>query len=404
MPQESYPGFQRQEINNSTSLRNSNKTKLSKKLLLILLAIPALIIFIILWNTVLSPAFFPNDIRGDLIDLTFIPGNGSSPGRLWIQTDGSFSYISKSTSAGSQSISRKGLFCKTYSYVYDPIAKKVLTKIKTPYDNLPPRQKVYFKEGKVWVVSQEDGGKDAEVNVYDPQSGALLTDNKNFLASHKELSSGMERIIFGEDQNELTISTHDGKTFSYSVSMDKLYPNSLELSKAGNSPDTKVTLFQLGREENNSKRKVLYKVTGSYETVVVSKVSESQLKGELPFIQLSNNAEASLLTPGRVYLEGIILYQDAELAVILHQDKIGKSANRLLTCVDTSGKEKWTVNQDLLFSDMAVREEDSFSEIFFMKSKIKMERSGNTVILKFTPSGVIAFDTDSGKKMWELDI
>jgi len=110
------------------------------------------------------------------------------------------------------------------------------------------------------------------------------------------------------------------------------------------------------------------------------------------------------LNPGKVYIEGIILYQDSDCAIILHQDQAGKKANRMLTCVDASGKEKWTTPPAELFDELKVDEDkNAFSQIFFMKDKISAERLGNIVALKVEDAGIMGFDYNSGKKLWSLE-
>jgi hypothetical protein len=65
---------------------------------------------------------------------------------------------------------------------------------------------------------------------------------------------------------------------------------------------------------------------------------------------------------------------------------------------------RWTKTQDELFKKLAVIEDDPFSTIFFMKSKIKAVREGNILLFKFEPEGIIGFDYVTGKKLWTLEI
>src|ERR1051325_9469177 len=81
-----------------------------KKLCGFFIIIPVLIILAVLAYFLFSPVLFPNSIKGDLLDLTYIPGKNGAPGKLWIQTDGSFSYIQTTKSPGKYSTGRKGMF------------------------------------------------------------------------------------------------------------------------------------------------------------------------------------------------------------------------------------------------------------------------------------------------------
>ncbi len=396
MSQESYPGFQEQ------TFPQGDFKKSGKKIHLFILLIAVLLIGLYFS---LKPFLFPNSIKGDLIDLTYVPGVNGSSGKLWIQTDGSFSYISKTSSPGKTSVGRKGIFCKTYSYVYDPEKNKILQVLKLPYDELPPPQKVFYKDGKVWVVSKEYGEYEPMINIYDAETTALVSDTKDFISKNSELISGITTLRIEEEPKRFSITTHDGKEFVYSVDKGKVFLNDqdLKIENEKENGDENVTIFALGNEEGSAPRKNVFKVTGPYSQIVSRNVSQSLLNNSKS-LKFMNNAEAEMLVPGKVFLEGIILYQDKELVVILHQSQIGKNAARMLTCIDISGKEKWTADQNTLFENMGVSEKNPFSDIFFMKDKFKMERSGNLFIFKFDPTGVIGLDAGSGKKLWELDI
>jgi len=52
---------------------------------------------------------------------------------------------------------------------------------------------------------------------------------------------------------------------------------------------------------------------------------------------------------------------------------------------------------------MKIDEEQSSSRSFFSsKYKIKMSISGNVALLKCKGDGVMAFDSETGKKMWSI--
>jgi hypothetical protein len=116
------------------------------------------------------------------------------------------------------------------------------------------------------------------------------------------------------------------------------------------------------------------------------------------------SSEPKLLTPDKIYLQGMIIYKDQDVAVILHQDKLGKNADRLLTCVDAEGNEKWTAPPENFPKYMMQREDKSFSDLFFMKDKFGGMRSGNIFVFKFSDFGLIGFDLETGKKLWEISI
>src|SRR5437762_1209420 len=72
------------------------------------------------------PSFFrrglPAEVKGWFVDATYVPSAGGQ-GKVWLFTDGSFYYTKRIETGGSLSMSRESLFNKTYTYVYDPLAR-----------------------------------------------------------------------------------------------------------------------------------------------------------------------------------------------------------------------------------------------------------------------------------------
>ena len=89
---------------------------------------------------------------------------------------------------------------------------------------------------------------------------------------------------------------------------------------------------------------------------------------------------------------------------IVSLTQAGKKAERIFTCIDAgNGKEKWSIEQSELFDYMKIDEEQNSSQsLSSTKSKISVQRLGNIVILKLKGDGVMAFDTETGKKLWSI--
>ena len=103
---------------------NRSVNKGSPKLFIyILLIIIFLLGFFFTYNLLL-PAIFPKMLRGDLQNITAFPSaNGKI--KLWIQTDPTLHFSSKSGNPGQYGAKTKGMFCRIFSYVYDPLSKDV---------------------------------------------------------------------------------------------------------------------------------------------------------------------------------------------------------------------------------------------------------------------------------------
>jgi hypothetical protein len=154
-------------------------------------------------------------------------------------------------------------------------------------------------------------------------------------------------------------------------------------------------------DNSSSPRKKLYLVTGP-ATEILGNESFSGELNDAHSMDFFYKAKSKLLTSDKVYLEGIFVYRDKDLAVILHQNQAGDEAKRLLTCVDSTGKELWTLASDQMFPEMDVKADDSFSVIFFMQDRFMGERAGGLFLFKMSEVGIIAVDIKSGQKVWEF--
>lgn len=353
----------------------------------------------------LLPSLQPNKIRGDLLDMTYVPGKDNSSGKLWILTDGSFTYIQKTSSPGKTSIGRKGLFCKTYTYIYDPIEKKVLKEFKTNYDDLPPKPKLFYQDGIIWMVSTQQFSYEPMITIYNAETAEEIMDTKAFVNKHPQLSSGMSNLYIDENPKRFRITTHDGQNLIYLVGKDTIFSGDQDYRKYMESTSKgDVTIFTLAEEKSGSgPRKKLYRATGPADKLLAGSITESVLNNP-ESMKFFYNATSVPLTTNKIYLEGLILYQDADAVIIIHQSQIGKNADRMLTCVAADGREMWTIPPEQLFPELAVTEKDAFSVIFFVKDKMSAQRSGDVVIFKFEPAGSICFDFKTGKKLWTISL
>ncbi|MGH2574908.1 MAG: hypothetical protein ACRDFC_04320, partial [Ignavibacteria bacterium] len=253
------------------------------------------------------PALTPNKLRGDFLDMTVAPGKDGKI-KLWIHTDGSFNYSQQTTSPGKFSIAKKCLFCKTWTYIYDPAEEKVLKKIKTEYDNIIPTPDMFYKDGEVWIVSGVFIETEPMINVYNAETGDLILDTKAFTEKYTKLQSGIVGLRTEKNPNRLIMDTRDGQNgIVFTLDDGKLYDSEQEYRKAKQS-DAKgdMTIFVLGAEDSGPRKK-LYKVTGPKDELSDKSISESYLhNSESLFFFTKSIAEK--ITPDKVYIEGIIFH------------------------------------------------------------------------------------------------
>jgi hypothetical protein len=322
--------------------------------------------------------------------------------RLWILSDGSFHYIQRTESPGRFSMGRKCKFCKTWTYVYDPANKTVLAKFKTDYKTLILRTWMTYLNGRVWVVTGPYEQNEPRIFVYNVNPAGLALETQDLITKYPELSSGLIDLRMEKDPDRIYLDTRDGREgLVLTLSDEKLYQNESEFRNTLAAGDEeRITVFALGREDSGPRRK-LYKVTGPRNRVKDSFI-EFALKNPNSLMS-SAKATAEPATPNRVYIEGMIFYQDADGCLVLHQDAAGQIADRLLTRVDGSGKEKWTAGPAELFKEMKVDiDKNSLSAIFFMKDNIAVSRTGSLILLQLRGVGAIGFAFETGKKLWEV--
>jgi len=321
--------------------------------------------------------------------------------RLWILADGSATYIKSVSRPGYRSMARKCVSCKTWLYVYDPVQGTVLTKFRADYKTVITRTWMAYANGKIWVASAPYAENEPRLFLYATDPAGLIDETPGIIARYHEVASGIIGLRMDKDPDRLTLDTKDGHTgLVLTLGDGMLYPSLTEYRNATARRDQdRITLFALGREDTGP-RKRLYKVTGPRERITGDFI-EYGLKNPDSLRSMSN-ATAEPATPDRVYIEGMIFYQDADGCLIVDQDAAGPIAGRRLTFVNAAGKEKWTIPQAELFKEMRVdTNKRSMSGIFFMKDDIDVSRAGKAILFQLKGVGFIGFDLETGKKLWE---
>ncbi|MCC7159229.1 MAG: hypothetical protein IT281_06805 [Ignavibacteria bacterium] len=351
------------------------------------------------------PAIMPNSISGSFLDAEIVPTK-SGEQKLWVLTDGSFNFIQTTKSPGRTSTGRECYFCKTWTYILNPKDQSVEKKIKTPYEDIITQIDLFYQDGKVWAFTRDYGENEPRIETFDPETGEKTMDTKQFLAQFPELSAGLATAYYDKADGVIRLKTKDGiDGLLYSIKDGKLYKDFSAMKKAAmkDSSETFVSILA-GENSTSSPRKKLYKISGPS-----NKISDnlSSLDNFVEDDDRMKDYKLSSQSLGeKVYLEGIMYHTDKDCAIIIYLDQLGKKSNRFMTCVDLkTGKEKWTLGKDDLFEKMQIDEEDDvFSSLFFTKDKIGVKRRGNLVILQLQYEGLIGFDFETGKKLWEMDI
>jgi outer membrane protein assembly factor BamB len=351
------------------------------------------------------PALTPNKIKGDFLDMAIVTTKEGKQ-NLWILTDGSFNFIQTTKSPGRTSTGRKCYFCKTWTYIYDPAGGNIIKKTKNDMQDIITHVDMVYDNGKVWEFTREYGENDPKIEAYNAETGELVMDTKNFISKHPDLSAGLTAVHYEPKTKMVNLSTKDGKQYmEYDIENDRLYKNAAEQRDEIEKETETISIPVLAAENSSGPRKKLYKVTGPKGKILTNITSLESYANNPHSMDFFVGGKSEPVSD-KIYLEGIIYYQDAETAIIIHIDQLGKKSSRMMTCVDiNSGKEKWTIPQSDLFKHMKIDEnDDAFSSIFFTKDKIQVKRQGNLVVLQMEGEGLMGFDFNTGKKLWTLDI
>ena len=350
------------------------------------------------------PALTPNKISGDFLDAVIVPSKDGTQ-KLWVLTDGSFNFIQTTKSPGRTSTGRECYFCKTWTYIIDPKTEKVLTKIKTPYEDIITQIDLVYHDGKVWEFTREYGENEPRIEAFDSESGEKVMDTKQFMSKFPQLSSGLTGAWYDKDDNAVKLKTKDGQeNLVYRLDDGKLYNDFKDVREALDKDSSRSYVCILSSENSSGPRKNLFKISGPKNKLLDNKSSLESYSRNPSSMKHYNLSSEPL--GDKIYLEGIMYHQDANCAIIIYLDQLGRKSNRIMTCVDLkTGKEKWTVGEDVLFDDMKIDEDDdTFSSLFFTKDKIDVKHSGNLVILQLKGQGIMGFDYSTGKKLFEMDI
>jgi len=340
--------------------------------------------------------------EGGFIDAVIVPSAGTTP-KVFLLTDGSLTYIETKKRPGYHSTGAACIDCKTTAYLYDPAGDKIISNIDYKYPDVIASTNIALKEGRIFQFTRSYGETPAGVNIYDASTGKLLSETGDFISSYPELSAGIVELSYRPEERIAKFETKDGrKDITFSVDMLKIFKNDKDLKTSQeNSVEGESFIYAMANENNDSRRQ-LYRITAP-KKFIVSQASTMMSYSDRPNMLKHYNA-ASEKVSDKSYIEGIIYAQDEKNIYIVSVDQAGKKANRLFTCIDAAtGKEKWSVEQKELFDYMIIDEEQNSSQSFHSsKDKISVTASGNLVLLKLKGDGVMAFDAETGKKLWSI--
>lgn len=344
--------------------------------------------------------FGKNKVSGRLMDAVILSGP-SGEELLLILTDGSWEYMSKSKRPGKEVTGRKGLFCKTYLYLYDLSSGKVLDRVKTKYDNLPPDSVLIPVGQNIWEVSVDYSYQRPHLRVLSRRSGDVVMTWEQFSARFPELSPGAVRLIAEPTWPPyIEIYTSDGKILYYSIETDKMFPDKKSFLASLDLLKEEVTLFKLV-DPSGGKRRRLFKLVGPTSKLSHISIPKSYFsKPEL--FQRFYQATLEPMAEDKVFLEGWIAFQDSDLVVVVHQDKVGKNSPRRITCIGLDGTLRWELSQAQIFPFLERKADDPFTDPTFMEGRLRVKRQGRIMLFVLARKGIMGVDAEKGNVLWTI--
>lgn len=290
------------------------------------------------------------------------------------------------------------------TYIYNPEENEIIKDFETVSGSFPSVSKLLYINKEVWKMNSSTTGLEAGIYIYDPTTGDEKMNTEGFTAKYPELQAGISNFWLYEHPLSINFETKDGRKPVLDLNNEKMYDNASEFRNSFKDEKEEISIFSLGVEKSGEEaRKKLFLLTGPKSNLRDRNVSETYFSNPST-LKFFTKSEAKVLTD-KVFLEGIMPYQDDEACFVFYQNQIGSDAERYLSCIDKVGKIVWTVStEDELFTKLRATNKDAFSTMFFIKSSVHVSRSGDLVLLTYDRFGFEGFDFSTGKKKFEVEL
>ncbi|MDD5361951.1 MAG: hypothetical protein PHN88_07440 [Ignavibacteria bacterium] len=290
-----------------------------------------------------------------------------------------------------------------HTYIYDPYSEKIIFDDSKIFDAYPPTPKLFLIDNELWSIVSESGTPGPGVYIYNPLTGNELSNTDAFIDKYPELKSGISRIYAYDVPPRLDIETRDGRKFFFDITSKKMYAGYSEYKNT--LSNSKISIFALGIENSSENaRKRLFLVTGPESSLSERNVEENYFSN-LSTVKFITKSDAKVLIEDKIFLEGVLLFQDDESCFIFYQNQTGANAERYLSCINKEGTIVWTASTEKdLFAKLKASDKESSSGMFFIKSSVHVSRSGNLVLLYHDRDGFMGFDYNTGKVLFKEEV
>jgi hypothetical protein len=294
---------------------------------------------------------------------------------------------------------------KNSLHILDPVTSKEIKEIELPAVLFPYSRLWMIAHGKtIWIIKPYDSGERSDEPApalfrLDPSNGAIVSKTDDFVKEHSELQAGIKNVSYNAASNDITLETKDGLTWYYKLSCDSLIKETGRFSELTPVTGTYFLLHSEGLGLNSDR----LKLNGVHPAKEANKwMATRQIMDRGPDTR-DTDYRMEPLQKDKVYLKARILAQNGKQALILHRSEVGDDGKVMLTCVDDTGKECWTLNAETTPILSALNRHNR--ESFFMgpgqiSSNTSARIQDDAFIVSLDLIGAMALDLKTGTVKW----
>lgn len=354
-------------------------------------------------------------IRGSYETSVYIP-EGKNAGKSLLVTDNTFYFVSEFSSAGKRSIETNSFFNRMYFYLYNQDSGQVEKRVKLNFEGIPPDLESYFINGKIWLIGAGGSLKSNDIWVINPDTLEVEKRLADFESSLPELKVGVLSIDKPYNRTEelnININLIDGSNVRFFPGYEKVfksYDDFLDWKLETKTSKLLGNLDVVYLTTNNPKKITWASGPEALMMYTMDEISSPDYDYDsiLRFKKLTGKSyenkeiEIKNYQTDLNFIEGRILFQDGQYALIIHQKTAKDLSPRLLTLIDIDEGAKWTVDEADLPQDLRVNPNDTFTQLFFVDSYLRAYRSDENIFFNFLDKGTVNFDLETGKVKYSI--
>ncbi len=122
------------------------------------------------------------------------------------------------------------------------------------------------------------------------------------------------------------------------------------------------------------------------------------LQGSPEFLSTDFAIAVGTKTTTQRFIKPMILYQDAQHALVLHQTTHFDESDRMLSFISDSATVVWTAPQAILFPELELTPSNPTSKHPTIAKQLQTFATRNTIVLSYNSIGFLLFDKNTGQQ------